>query len=420
MGVSKDYKERFFMSEWQKTHPMGTVLGDPLPGAPVLAARGDTVTGVRTITLKQPGQADVLAGKKDGRYPRYDRPLTVEVWYPALPGTDEIRAVYTDHMGRADLNNLTPYSIDGRAYRNAEPDASAGPCPVIVISHGYPGSRILLVNLAENLSSKGYVVFSIGHTDNTYEDFPTQGSIESAVIHRTLDQRFVISQLKTLNREGFLRGLLLPDTVGLIGFSMGGYGALRTVGARISKKVLEETFAPVAEEVEEAEDWHGDKTVKAAVLFAPATFWFDPTLSEDIDIPTLWFCGTADRTVGYDAVRQCCEGATNSGRIFVSYERCGHNVANNPAPLAARSSSWEIYKRWSDPVWDTWKLNNLNCHFATAFLDGILKGAADKAAYLNVPTPCGNDADSSAGAGWPGFPEAAPAGVILEHFPNNT
>ncbi|MBR4538237.1 MAG: dienelactone hydrolase [Clostridia bacterium] len=405
------------MNEEQKLHPMGTVLGDPLPGAPVLAARGNTVTGVRTITLIQPGQADVLAGKKDGLYPRYDRPLTVEVWYPALPGTEAERAVYTDHMGRADQNNLTPYSIDGRAYRNAAPDPSAGPCPVIVISHGYPGSRILLVNLAENLSSKGYVVLSIGHTDNTYEDFAAEGSIESAVIHRSLDQRFVISHLKTLNEEGFLRGLLLPDTVGLIGFSMGGYGALRTVGARISQKVLADIFAPVAEEVKEEANWHGDKTVKAAVLFAPAAFWFDPAQSGDIDIPTLWFCGTADKTVGYDAVRQCCEGATNSDRIFITYERCGHNVANNPAPLEAKSASWEIYKRWADPVWDTWKINNLNCHFVTAFMDGILKGDAEKAAYLNVPTPCGKDADSGKGTGWPGFPEASPAGVILEHLP---
>ena len=405
------------MSEWQKTHPMGTVLGDPLPGAPELAARGDTVAGVRTIALTQPGQADVLAGKKEGRYPRYDRPLQVEVWYPALPGTDATRAVYTDHMGRTDLNNLTPYTIDGRAYRDAAPDPKKGPCPVIVISHGYPGSRILLVNLAENLSSKGYVVLSIGHTDNTYEDFPAQGSLESAVIHRSLDQRFVISQLKRLNQEGFLRGMLLPDAVGLIGFSMGGYGALRTVGARISGKVLEEAFAPVAEEVKEGPDWHGDKTVKAAVLFAPATFWFDPALSEDIDIPTLWFCGTSDKTVGYDAVRTFCQRAANSDRIFISYERCGHNVANNPAPFEALSAPWEICKRWADPVWDTRRLNNLNCHFVTAFFDGILKGDAEKAAYLTVPTPCGKDADGKAGTGWPGFVEGTSAGVILERFP---
>ena len=407
------------MSDWQKKHPMGTMLGDSLPGAPVLAPRGNTVTGVRTITLTDPNQADVLAGKRDGRFPRYDRPLTVEVWYPALPGADDTRAVYTDYMGRADQNNLAPFSIEGRAFRDAAPDASAGPCPVVVISHGYPGSRILLVNLAENLSSKGYVVLSIGHTDNTYPDFPAQGSIESAVIHRSLDQRFVISQLKTLNSEGFLRGMLLPDAVGLIGFSMGGYGALRTVGARIGENVLKDVFAPVAEEVQEAPDWHGDKTVKAAVLFAPATFWFDPARSEDIDVPTLWFCGTADKTVGYDAVRQCCEGAVNSDRIFISYERCGHNVANNPAPAEALSAPWEIIKRWADPVWDTRRLNDLNCHFVTAFFDSLLKGDAEKAAYLTVPTPCGKDADGKAGTGWPGFPEAAPAGVILEHFPKH-
>ena len=405
------------MNDGQKQHPMGTIFGDPLPGAPALAARGSTVTGVRTITLIHPGQADVLAGKRNGRYPRYDRPLQVEVWYPAKPGAADQRAVYTDHMGRADLNNLTPFSIEGRAYRNAEPDAEAAPCPVIVISHGYPGSRVLLVNLAENLSSKGYVVLSIGHTDNTYEDFPAVGSIESAVIHRSLDQRFVISQLKALNEEGFLRGLLLPDTVGLIGFSMGGYGALRTIGARLSEKVLEDAFAPVAEEVKEADDWHGDKTVKAAVLFAPAAFWFDPALSKDIDIPTLWFCGTADKTVGYENARQFCEGATHSNRVFVSYERCGHNVANNPAPPEARSVSWEIYKRWSDPVWDTWRLNNLNCHFVTAFLDGVLKGDAEKAAFLNVPTACGKDADSAKGTAWPGFVEGMPAGVSLEGMP---
>ncbi len=404
------------MSEWQKNHPLGTMLGDPLPGAPALAARGNTAAGVRTITLTQPGQADVLSGMKNGRYPRYDRSLKVEVWYPALPEKDESRAVYTDHLGRADLGNLAPYPIEGRAYRGAAPDPSAGPCPVIVISHGYPGSRILLVNLAENLSGKGYVVLSIGHTDNTYEDFPAQGSLESALIHRSLDQRFVISQLAQLNREGFLRGMLQPENVGLIGFSMGGYGALRTIGARISEKAMKD-FAAFADELKEAEDFAGLKAVKAAVLFAPAAFWFDPELSGDIDIPTLWFCGTSDKTVFYDNVRHFCERAVRSDRVFVSYERCGHNVANNPAPLLAQSASWEIYKRWADPVWDTWKLNNLNCHFTTAFLDGILKGEAEKAAYLNVPTPFGRDADSKAGTAWPGFAAGGAAGVILERFP---
>ena len=411
------------MDEWQKTHPMGTILGDPLPGAPALAARGDIDAGVRTITLIQPGQADVLAGQRDGRYPRYDRSLTVEVWYPAAVGEGGQRAVYTDFLGRVDQGNLTPYAIPGRAWRDAAPDPQAGPRPVVVISHGYPGSRILLVNLAENLASKGYVVLSIGHTDNTYEDFAAQGSLESALIHRSLDQRFVIGELKRLNEEGFLKGLLMPENVGLIGFSMGGYGALRTIGARM-KDPAGTPFAPLAEEIAEPAGFAGLKSVKAAVLFAPAVFWFDEARSEDIDIPTLWFCGTSDRTVHYGAVRRFCEKAENSDRLFVSYERCGHNVANNPAPAEAQSASWEIYKRWADPVWDTWKLNNLNIHFVTAFLDSILKGDEAAARYLAVPVAEGRDATwpnprlpAEAAKPWPGFQDNGAAGVILERFP---
>ncbi len=116
-------------------------------------------------------------------------------------------------------------------------------------------------------------------------------------------------------------------------------------------------------------------------------------------------------------MRQCCEGAVHSDRVFISYERCGHNVSQTTRPAEALSAPWEIIKRWADPCGITRRLNDLNCHFVTAFFDNLLKGDAEKAAYLTVPTPCGKDADGKAGTGWPGFPEAAPAGVILEHFP---
>ena len=404
------------MTTWESEHPIGHLTGDPVPGAPELASRGSCVTGVRTLVLTDPDRANVPAGMKDGVFSRYDRVLRVEVWYPALPGSDQDRAVYTDHMGRADLGNLEPFPIAGRAFRDAEPDPSAGPSPAVVISHGYPGSRFLLVNLAENLSSKGYVVFSIGHTDNTYEDFPAAGSLESGLIHRSQDQRFVISMLPRLNREGFLKGMLLPEKTGLVAFSMGGYGALRTVGARLSAKTLED-FRACAAELEEEENFHGLKTVRAAALFAPATFFLDEDCSDDIDIPTLWFCGTADYTVGYSRVRRFCERAVHSDRILVSYLNCGHNVANNPAPPEAYSRPWEIFKRWSDPVWDTRRLNDANCHFLTAFLDFYLKGDAKKADYLQEPASGIPGQPAAKPAEWKGFREGTAAGIRLEVFP---
>lgn len=360
------------MKQWESSNPVGTVPGDALPGAPELARRGNITTGYRELDLVHPGQLDLASGKQQGLWKHCDRKLTVSVWYPAVASAQDQPAVFTDYMGRIDLGNLTPFRLASRSLQAPEADRESGKHPVVVISHGYPGSRMLLSNLAENLSSKGYVVVSIGHTDNTYEDFLAQRSMESAWIHRTLDQRFVISQLSAWNAEGFLKDMLDLEKVALIGFSMGGYGALRTIGAHVGTE-MKEQLKELAEAVDEPE-WHGDPAVKACVLFAPAVFWFDPARTEDIRIPTLWFCGTADKTVRYTSVRSFFESCTNSERILVSYTACGHNVANNPAPECAGNASWEIYKRWADPVWDTNRLNNINVHFVTAFLDATLFG----------------------------------------------
>ena len=408
-----EIKEEMLMAPRISDHPMGTLIGDPLPGAPELAARGSTVTGVRTILLTEREQPEVPRGLQNGKFPVYDRELQIEVWYPACPDTGTVPAVYTDHIGRADLGNLVPFLMQGRAFRDAEPDSSAGPRPVIVISHGYPGSRFLLSNLAENLSSKGYVVLSIGHRDNTYEDFAAERSLESALIHRSRDQRFVISELERMNRQGFLAGMLQPDNVGLIGFSMGGYGALRTIGARFHREAMQQ-FSSLAEELREADDFHGIKAVKAAVLFAPATFWLDENRLEDLDIPTLWVCGTADHTVHYDAVRCFWQNAVASDRTLVSYACCGHNVANNPAPREGLSASWEIYKRWADPVWDTWNLNNANAHFTTAFFARHLMRRTDVDRYLLPPSPSPERKDAAADL--PGFVPGGSAGISLEHL----
>ena len=131
------------------------------------------------------------------------------MWYPAVADASSRPTVYTDYMGRADMGNLSAFEFPGRALRDAPVDLNAGPRPVVVLSHGYPGSRMLMCNLAENLSTKGYVVLAIGHKDNTYPDFIPVVSLESGLYHRTRDQRIVLEQLEQLNGEGFLKGLLV-------------------------------------------------------------------------------------------------------------------------------------------------------------------------------------------------------------------
>jgi hypothetical protein len=63
------------------------LYGDPLPDAPELAARGDYNVGVRTMNLIHKDQIDIL-NSKDGKDPIYDRPLTIEIWYPAVLAAD--------------------------------------------------------------------------------------------------------------------------------------------------------------------------------------------------------------------------------------------------------------------------------------------------------------------------------------------
>ncbi|NNE54156.1 MAG: dienelactone hydrolase, partial [Sulfitobacter sp.] len=91
-----------------------------LPSAPELAAYGDLPVGVRQIELVNPGQIDILAidptADKPDPLPTYDRPLTVEMWYPAAAGTEgdtSLKAYLRD--------GTTEVTLEGKAVRDAAP-----------------------------------------------------------------------------------------------------------------------------------------------------------------------------------------------------------------------------------------------------------------------------------------------------------
>ena len=53
------------------------------PFAPELASYGPLAIGVRTLQVTDRNRPDILNTKEGGPTVRYDRTLTVEVWYPA-------------------------------------------------------------------------------------------------------------------------------------------------------------------------------------------------------------------------------------------------------------------------------------------------------------------------------------------------
>lgn len=208
------------------------LFGEPSPAAPEFAARGDFKVGVTRLELIDPDRVNVLGATAADPLPLYDRPLTVDVWYPAIIPADagEI-TTYEDNLGRLDQNNLRPFTFRGRAFRDALPDSASAPYPLVIVSHGYPGSSLAFTYLTEHLASRGYVVASIAHTDSTFTD---TGAFGSTLLNRSLDQLFTVEALAGVSADAesrLLSGMIDADNTALIGYSMGGYGALNAIGA---------------------------------------------------------------------------------------------------------------------------------------------------------------------------------------------
>ncbi len=370
------------------------VFGDALPDAPELAARGPHKVGVRTVKVVNPDQLNVLAITPDAPNPRYDRPLTLEVFYPAvIPAGERERTVYRDVYGYGPNNperpNL-PLVFPGRALRDAAPDTNtntntAAPYPLVVLSHGYPGSRLMMTYLAENLASKGYVVAAVGHTDSTFENV---GEFSSTLVNRATDQLFVIDEFaRRAGGDGFLGGLVDAENSAIIGYSMGGYGALNAGGAGYSAAAAGTAFVPPGSlEPRVTGNFETDPRVKAVVAFAPwggpaaleaigvpGLSFFEPDGLAGLRVPTLFVVGDEDDVSGYEGgVRTLFDGAVNAERFLLVYQNARHNTAPNP-PLPD-APSFDEYSRYAEFAWDARRVNNVNQHFVTAFLDRTLKG----------------------------------------------
>lgn len=421
--------------------------GGPRPDAPELSARGPHAVGVRTLTLVRRDVPDIARAAATSPVPnplpRYDRPLTVEVWYPATLAAGQVQATeYRDALGSGPGNPqrpVVPFTFPGQATRDAAPTAQGGPYPLVIFSHGYPGSRYLMSRLAENLASKGYVVASIDHTDSTHAD---KVAFASTLLHRAPDDQAVLNGVAALSTAGnsFLRGLVDANNTAVVGYSMGGYGALNLAGAGFASQVL--GFVPGGALASRAAGayrvdprlkavvafapWGGDAAVRAAGINNAASFGFwDAAGLGGLRVPTLFIVGDRDDVSGYaGGVKSLFENAVNADRFLLVYQNARHNVAPNPPPAASLSNP-EDYAHYAEPAWDMERLNDLNAHFVTAFLNSRLKGDAGAAAYLNVPTPVAQDGKYSRNPDgtpkpddtyWKGFPARSALGIELYHL----
>jgi predicted dienelactone hydrolase len=368
-----------------------------LPNAPELSAYGEFAVGVKTLELINPNQIDVVRLMAEqsaaDNLPRYDRSLTVEMWYPAA----------RDSQGEQVLNAYLrdakqQIALHGRGIRDAKPLLLKNKFPFVIISHGYPGNRYLMAHLGENLASKGYVVASIDHTDSTYRAL---GAFASTLINRPLDQSFVLDQIQALTqeRDSFLYNLADTQNTALIGYSMGAYGAVIMAGAGVTESAVSmrgsapHQLLSMHQQGSESQKKRPDPRLKTVVAFAPWGMnygvWNAEGLS-DISIPMLVVGGSQDDVSGYEnGIRAIWKNASNSDRALLTFDNANHSAG---APMPAPKESYyfnealgiNVSEHYTDAVWDTVRMNNISQHFVTAWLGKHLKNRKEMEVYLDL------------------------------------
>jgi predicted dienelactone hydrolase len=356
------------------------------PDAPELARLGSHAVGVETLTLTQRAQVDVLAyDPATHRAPKRDRILIFDVWYPARAEPGAARAVYTAAFPSEPPAPPAHFTVPGIAVRGAP--FSGGPYPLVIVSHGYSNAPAAMSWITENLASKGYVVAAIHHDDPPITD--TAEFIEP-VLRRPLDIAFVAA---TLQRMLSARHWIDPQRTALIGYSMGGYGVLTAAGAVLDAQGPLAKAVPGGLLLPYCRGGARQSAVRVAHLRAvvaispaggpPWSAWGEHGLAA-IRTPLFLINGNRDRIVGYRrASLRVFQEAIHARRYLLTLEEAGHDIGLDPAPTQMRASLWNL--AWfQDPVWNTERVNAINAHFITAFLDLYVKGEQRDAAYLEV------------------------------------
>lgn len=376
------------------TRPAAPIVG-PAGESPELSRAGALSVGTSVVEFSMPNRPKItIMGAVTGRLPAAERRLSVRFWYPATPQANASPASYRHEIIAKGKPNFV-INTQGVGVENAVPVAGQK-YPLILMSHGYSSWASHFSNLAENLASKGYVVAAIDHEDAAFDSMTSfQMSFGNVMLDRTQDQRQILSQILQQAAAGSssLTSIIDGDKVGLLGYSMGGFGALTTAGAPYDgdSKTIKQLPAEARRALTANENDVASK-IKALILIAPwggqpdNRSWRGADLAQ-IKAPVLMIAGNRDDVVDFDhGVSWIFDNLTGTNRQLLVYREARHNIAGNPVPITS-TTDFSTLEFFTEPVWRAERLNQINQHFVTAFLDLNLKGDTSKAAFLTVPTP---------------------------------
>ena len=396
---------------------------DQPPVTPELAFPGSYAVGVTTITATDPKRLNTANFVLN-----IERQLVLEVWYPsALPKPEEKQPTIATYKNVTRLQN--PFELQGEAYRDA-PALSEGSFPLILLSHGFTGYRTQMFYLGEHLASHGYVVVGIDHTGSTNADIKETADrpagFTDTLYNRARDQQFLLDYFA--DQASPVEAIVDTDRAAIIGHSMGGFGAINTVGGcyAFESEFFKQAGVPTAIAMVLPFTLNScfggreqlDPRWKAVQLLAP---WGGEASVHDIDamakitVPTFYLAGDQDNTSGFkNGIKRLHERTGSEHNYLLVFENARHNIGPHPAPAASFATDFEL-GHYFDPVWDTETINRVVEHMSLAFLDCHVK--ADPAGCAYLPTRKSSEqyegADYQYRDAWKGFKHLWASGLTF-------
>jgi predicted dienelactone hydrolase len=206
---------------------------------------GTYQVGTRLLYLVDASRQEI-----HGPFPRRNRELMVQVWYPAECPCGSLAS----YRRRVETTLLSSYMsvLKTHSYVNAPIAQSGSPFPVLLFNPAWKNPRTQNTFQFEDLASHGFVVVSIDHTFNSQEvAFPDGRRVTSQEVpeigdfakftwaevedlgnrelaYQTADDRFVLDSLTRLNMDSASDyfGRLNTEDVGAFGHSFGGAVAM--------------------------------------------------------------------------------------------------------------------------------------------------------------------------------------------------
>lgn len=293
--------------------------------------------------------------------------ITVAVWYPTA-------AAPAPHTYGGPTTGMVAVG--------AEPLAGAGPCPLLVFSHGYGGTGLGAVFLAERLAARGWIVAAPDHHDShSAARIRTGGSTpfdrrgllmdaraisESGVADRT-NYLYRIDELRcaiegVLGCERF-GGMLDPARMALGGHSFGGFTALGLCGTMPDRL---------------------DPRIRAVLLFSTGAggyLYTDEELAR-VSIPAMVFVGERERGRRRgDATMSELAGkvyrSMRPPKYFIEVRDANHFSFNN-------GFSTRFGARWTRGTEDQFRVIG---DYSAAFLERHAAGRLEKDSALDRQDP---------------------------------